>query len=87
MIFVPFRNGRPARPPVDVVTGFRDSDGTTRGRPVGVSVDPRGALIVADDLSNTVWRVTPARRTPAAEAPSRSTAAPAGSTPPSATPY
>jgi glucose/arabinose dehydrogenase len=38
--------------------GFRDDDGTTRGRPVGVTVDPRGALIVADDLSNVVWRVT-----------------------------
>ena len=37
------------------------TDGKTRGRPVGVTVDPRGALIVADDLSNTIWRVTPAR--------------------------
>ena len=61
VVFVPFRNGRPAGPPVDVVTGFMGNDGKTRGRPVGVSVDPRGALIVADDLSNTVWRVTPAR--------------------------
>jgi len=61
VVFVPFRDGRPAGPPVDFVSGFRDSDGTTRGRPVGVSVDPRGALIVADDLSNTVWRVAPAR--------------------------
>ncbi|MGH8168008.1 MAG: PQQ-dependent sugar dehydrogenase, partial [Woeseiaceae bacterium] len=59
VIFVPFRNGRPAGPPVDFVTGFRGEDGKTRGRPVGVTVDPRGALIVADDLSNTVWRVTP----------------------------
>ncbi len=58
VIFVPFRNGRPAGPPVDFVTGFRSKDGQTRGRPVGVTVDPRGALIVADDLSNTVWRVT-----------------------------
>lgn len=57
--FVPFRDGKPAGPPVDFVAGFRDSDGTTRGRPVGVTVDPRGALIVADDLSNTIWRVTP----------------------------
>jgi glucose/arabinose dehydrogenase len=61
VVFVPFRNGRPAGPPVDVVSGFRGADGLTRGRPVGVSVDPRGALIVADDLSNTVWRVTPNR--------------------------
>jgi glucose/arabinose dehydrogenase len=61
VVFVPFRDGRPSGPPVDFVSGFRGSDGKTRGRPVGVTVDPRGALIVADDLSNTVWRVTPAR--------------------------
>ena len=61
VVFVPFRDGRPAGPPLDFVSGFRDDDGKTRGRPVGVAVDPRGALIVADDLSNTVWRVTPAR--------------------------
>jgi len=60
VIFIPFRDGRPAGAPVDFVTGFRDPDGTTRGRPVGVTVDPRGALIVADDLSNTIWRITPA---------------------------
>lgn len=57
VIFVPFENGRPAGDPIDFVTGFRDEDGKTRGRPVGVTVDPRGALIVADDLANTVWRV------------------------------
>lgn len=56
--FVPFRGGWPAGPPVPFVTGFQ-ADGKTFGRPVGVTVDPRGALIVADDLSNTVWRVTP----------------------------
>ena len=60
--FVPFRDGRPSGPPVDFVTGFRGTDGKTRGRPVGVTVDPRGALIVADDLSNTVWRVTQTRQ-------------------------
>ncbi|MFD4838050.1 PQQ-dependent sugar dehydrogenase [Achromobacter sp. NPDC058515] len=59
VVFVPFRDGRPSGPPIDFVTGFRDSDGTTRGRPVGVTVDPNGALIVADDLSNTIWRITP----------------------------
>jgi glucose/arabinose dehydrogenase len=59
VIFIPFRNGRPSGPPVDFVTGFFGEDGKTRGRPVGVTVDPRGALIVADDLSNIVWRVTP----------------------------
>jgi len=62
VIFVPFRGGRPAGPPVDFVTGFFGADGKTRGRPVGVTVDPRGALIVADDLSNTIWRVTPVQR-------------------------
>ncbi|WP_459617100.1 PQQ-dependent sugar dehydrogenase [Bordetella sp. 2513F-2] len=66
VVFVPFRDGRPSGEPVDFVTGFRDSDGTTRGRPVGVTVDPNGALIVADDLSNTIWRITP---TEAAKSP------------------
>lgn len=60
--FVPFRNGRPAGAPVDFVAGFRGADGKTRGRPVGVTVDPKGALIVADDLSNTIWRVSRARQ-------------------------
>jgi glucose/arabinose dehydrogenase len=58
VIFVPFSNGRPAGEAVDFATGFRGADGKTRGRPVGVTVDPRGALIIADDLANTVWRVT-----------------------------
>ena len=58
VVFVPFRDGKPAGDPGDVVTGFLNAEGKARGRPVGVSVDPRGALIVADDLSNTVWRVT-----------------------------
>ncbi|WP_208279795.1 PQQ-dependent sugar dehydrogenase [Massilia oculi] len=58
VIFVPFANGRPAGEPIDFVTGFRTEEGKTRGRPVGVTVDPKGALIVADDLANTVWRVS-----------------------------
>jgi glucose/arabinose dehydrogenase len=62
VVFVPFRNGKPSGPPVDFVSNFRGEDGKTRGRPVGVTVDPRGALIVADDLSNIVWRVAPAKR-------------------------
>ncbi len=61
VVFVPFSDGRPAGDPIDVVTGFLGEDGKVRGRPVGVTVDPRGALIVADDLSNTVWRITPNR--------------------------
>lgn len=88
VIFVPFRGGRPAGPPIDVVTGFYGADGKTRGRPVGVTVDPRGALIVADDLSNTIWRVTPVGRAPAAEAPSRpTTKAPEANQPENWTPY
>lgn len=59
VVFVPFRDGRPDGPPVDFVAGFLGADGRARGRPVGVTVDPGGALIVADDLSNTIWRVTP----------------------------
>ena len=58
VIFVPFSEGRPSGSPIDFVTGFRTEDGKTRGRPVGVTVDPRGALIVADDLANIVWRVS-----------------------------
>ncbi|WP_073522278.1 PQQ-dependent sugar dehydrogenase [Pseudomonas fluorescens] len=58
VIFVPFSNGKPAGEPIDFATGFRDDDGKTRGRPVGVTVDPKGALIIADDLANTIWRVT-----------------------------
>jgi glucose/arabinose dehydrogenase len=71
VVFVPFRNGRPAGAPIDFVTGFQGANGKTFGRPVGVTVDPRGALIVADDLSNTIWRVVPAQRAPAAEAPTK----------------
>ena len=62
VVFVPFRAGRPSGMPIDFVTGFMGEDGKTRGRPVGVTVDPRGALIVADDLSNTIWRVVPNQR-------------------------
>ena len=58
VIFVPFSNGKPAGAPIDFATGFRGDDGKTRGRPVGVTVDPKGALIIADDLANTIWRVT-----------------------------
>jgi glucose/arabinose dehydrogenase len=63
VVFVPFHDGRPSGDPVDFVSGFL-RDGKARGRPVGVTVDPRGALIVADDLSNTVWRITPNRPQP-----------------------
>jgi glucose/arabinose dehydrogenase len=58
VIFVPFSNGQPSGDPIDFATGFRTDDGKTLGRPVGVTVDPKGALIIADDLANTIWRVT-----------------------------
>ena len=58
VIFVPFANGRPSGPPVDVLVGFLTPDGKAQGRPVGVAIDRRGALLVADDVGNTVWRVT-----------------------------
>jgi glucose/arabinose dehydrogenase len=77
VVFVPFRDGRPAGDPIDFVSGFLLDDGRTRGRPVGVTVDPRGALIVADDLSNTVWRVTPNQSTHPRIAPISDAAEPA----------
>ncbi len=61
VIFVPFANGRPAGAAVDILTGFLDSGGKARGRPVGVAVDRKGALLVADDVGNAIWRVTAAR--------------------------
>ncbi|HET7889624.1 MAG TPA: sorbosone dehydrogenase family protein [Bradyrhizobium sp.] len=62
VIFVPFTNGMPSGQPRDVLTGFLDADGQAQGRPVGVAIDKRGALLVADDVGNTIWRVTPAKR-------------------------
>lgn len=64
VIFVPFANGQPAGLPRDVLTGFLDADGHARGRPVGVAIDREGALLVADDVGNTVWRVAPAKGAP-----------------------
>ncbi len=61
VIFVPFADGRPAGPPRDVLTGFLGPDGEARGRPVGVVVDARGGLLVADDVGDAVWRVSAAR--------------------------
>ena len=56
VVYIPFEDGRPAGMPIDVVTGFLDGD-ATHGRPVGVGMDGTGALLVADDVGNTVWRV------------------------------
>jgi len=67
VIFVPFINGRPTGPPIDVLTGFLDSDNHAQGRPVGVVVDNHGALLVADDVGNVVWRVSRAANDRAAD--------------------
>lgn len=59
VIFVPFRNGQPAaESPLDVLTGFLSEDGKASGRPVGVVIDKQGALLVADDVGNVIWRVS-----------------------------
>lgn len=60
VIFVPFKDGRPSGAPVDVLTGFLSDDGDALGRPVGVVMDRKGELLVADDVGNAIWRVTPA---------------------------
>jgi glucose/arabinose dehydrogenase len=57
VVFVPFTDGVPAGPAIDVLTGFVAPDGHAYGRPVGVAIDRRGGLLVADDVGNTVWRV------------------------------
>ncbi|RWA77141.1 sorbosone dehydrogenase family protein [Mesorhizobium sp.] len=58
VIFVPFRGGKPSGPPKDVLIGFLGRDGKAMGRPVGVAVDRTGALLVADDVGNVIWRVS-----------------------------
>lgn len=63
VIFVPFSGGKPSTEmPMDVLTGFVKPNGDAFGRPVGVAVDKRGALLVADDVGNTVWRVSNAAK-------------------------
>ena len=59
VVFVPFVGGKPTGLPLDVLTGFVGADGKAQGRPVGVALDVRGALLVADDVGNTIWRVVP----------------------------
>ena len=63
VIFVPFENGKPSGGPEDFLTGFLTPDGHAVGRPVGVTLDARGALLVADDVGNAVWRIAPATGT------------------------
>jgi glucose/arabinose dehydrogenase len=65
VIFVPFRDGKPAGAPQDMLTGFLNDKGDAQGRPVGVRIDKQGALLVADDVGNTIWRVTPAAKSAA----------------------
>jgi glucose/arabinose dehydrogenase len=61
VIFVPFAGGKPSGDAVDVLTGFLSDSGEAHGRPVGVAIDKRGALLVADDVGNVIWRVSGAR--------------------------
>ncbi|MGH8800496.1 MAG: sorbosone dehydrogenase family protein, partial [Casimicrobiaceae bacterium] len=60
VIFVPFSSGEPAGLPAEVLTGFVNAAGEAMGRPVGVAIDRQGALLVADDVGNVIWRVTAA---------------------------
>jgi len=60
VIFVPFVNGVPSGEPKEILTGFLNAKGEARGRPVGVLVNRRGALLVADDVGGVIWRVSPA---------------------------
>ncbi len=61
VVYVPFSGGKPAGQPIDILTGFVNADGDAQGRPVGVASDKAGALLVADDVGNTIWRVTPSK--------------------------
>jgi glucose/arabinose dehydrogenase len=67
VIFVPFANGKPSGTPQDVLTGFLNDSGEAQGRPVGVRIDKQGALLVADDVGNAVWRVTPSAKSASAK--------------------
>ena len=57
VVYVPFAEGRPTGAPVPFLTGFLSKDGNAYGRPVGVALDGKGALLVADDVGNVIWRV------------------------------
>jgi glucose/arabinose dehydrogenase len=62
LIYIPFDAGKPSGPPQDVLTGFLSKEGHANGRPVGVAVDKTGAILLADDVGNIVWRITPATK-------------------------
>jgi len=59
VVFVPFADGKPNGNPRDILTGFVNDKDEAMGRPVGVAIDKAGALLVADDVGNTIWRVAP----------------------------
>lgn len=61
VIFVPFAGGNPSGAPIDVLTGFVRENGDAMGRPIGVAIDSQGALLVAEDVGNVIWRVTAAQ--------------------------
>lgn len=61
VVFVPFASGRPSGAPVEFLGGFLNDEGKAYGRPAGVALDGKGALLVADDVGNTLWRVAPAK--------------------------
>jgi glucose/arabinose dehydrogenase len=65
VIFVPFKNSKPFGQPIEILTGFVSADGDAFGRPVGIALDKQGALLVADDVGNIVWRVLPLAKPPA----------------------
>jgi glucose/arabinose dehydrogenase len=58
VVYIPFKDGKPSGKPQDVVTGFLTGDNKARGRPVGLALDKSGALLVADDVGNTIWKVS-----------------------------
>jgi glucose/arabinose dehydrogenase len=68
-VFVPFSNGQPNGTAEDVVTGFLDDHGNAHGRPVALALDHTGALLIADDVGNTVWRVSGANQKAASNSP------------------
>lgn len=69
VVFIPFRDGKPAGQTEDVLSGFVNAAGEAMGRPVGVAVDRHGALLVADDVGDVIWRVTPDDRRAAGALP------------------
>ena len=61
VVFIPFRDGKPSGPPLEVLSGFLSPEGDAYGRPVGVAIDRRGGLLVVDDVGNTIWRLSVSR--------------------------